>query len=405
MSRQFWKTLWWSVALSHLDWLACRRRAEPKEGKVLVVRIDGIGDFVLWLRAAAGLRSLYPRSRFHLTLLGNRSWTGLARDQAIFDDVWEADLKRFVSDLRYRFRLMRRVAEAGFSIAINPIHEREFLWGDAIIRASHAPERIGFDGVSSRMVRIARRLSDRWYTRLVSVQRQSASVLELNATFLRELGLGEFRAAIPRLVPTAPLPQELAARDYYVLSAAGGLGHKCWPPDRFARIADSIFEATGWLGAICGGPDDGEVGRQMMAKASAPLRDYTGATTLQQTLSIIAGARMMVGNDTGLIHLATAADTPSICILGGGHYGRFLPYPNLDLQNGARPEIVSFPMECFGCNWQCIYPVPWHAPTPCVTNISVEQVWRTVLCVINRVRENADVRKASVPLGSQRRYR
>jgi len=218
------KVLWWLAAMGPVDWLATRVRAKPDQRKVLVVRLDGIGDFVLWLDAAAGLRALYPPQRYHITLLGSRLWTALARRQPIFDDVWEMDLKSFAVDPRYRFRLLKQVAEAGFSIAINPTYGRDFLWGDTVIRACGATQRIGIDGILYRIGSAGKWLSDRWYTRLVATSDKPLTELQRNAQFLRDLGATGFTAAVPRTQVSGPPPVELANRDYYVLCPVAGYG-------------------------------------------------------------------------------------------------------------------------------------------------------------------------------------
>jgi len=51
-----------------------------------------------------------------------------------------------------------------------------------------------------------------------------------------------------------------------------------------------------------------------------------GKTTIAQLVELIRNASLLIGNDSAAIHMAAATQTPSVCILGGGHYGRFLPY-------------------------------------------------------------------------------
>ena len=46
--------------------------------KLLVIKLDAIGDFILWLDFARGLRELYPAGKYEITLLANQAWGDFA---------------------------------------------------------------------------------------------------------------------------------------------------------------------------------------------------------------------------------------------------------------------------------------------------------------------------------------
>jgi hypothetical protein len=64
--------------------------------------------------------------------------------------------------------------------------------------------------------------------------------------------------------------------------------------------------------------------------------------------------------------------------VGGGHFGRFVPYPDLPGQTNNLKEVFH-KMPCYGCNWKCIYPINEGEPAPCIANISVDAVWEKVV--------------------------
>jgi len=84
-----------------------------------------------------------------------------------------------------------------------------------------------------------------------------------------------------------------------------------------------------------------------------------------------------VGNDTSAVHIAAAVGTPSVCILGGGHYGRFLPYAT-ETDKQVSPIPVTHQMDCFNCNWQCTQPHRKGDAAPCISNIQVNQVFEAI---------------------------
>ena len=76
--------------------------------------------------------------------------------------------------------------------------------------------------------------------------------------------------------------------------------------------------------------------------------DLAGKTTLRQTASLLRKCRLYVGAESASAHISCAVGTPNVVVLGGGHFGRFLPYSPLT-------SAVCLPLECYGCNWACRY--------------------------------------------------
>jgi ADP-heptose:LPS heptosyltransferase len=291
------------LLLAPFDFIARRGPHIRHSGKlrVLVVRVDAIGDFTLWLDSARSLRRLYPPNRYHITLVGNLLWAALARELPDFDEVWGIDRRSFALDPLYRYEILRRIALGGFSLALHPTFARDFLWGDALIRASGADSRIGFSGNIDLLTPLGSRISDRWYTALVETAKTPMMELQRNAQFMRALGLTSFRAGIPSLRTRTPLPRELRGRDFYVLCPGASHAPKRWPPENFAEIATRIFAHTGWLGVICGSHNEAALARHLRAATTVPLEDFTGRTTIGGLAAILAGSRFVLGNDTGMV--------------------------------------------------------------------------------------------------------
>lgn len=375
--RDMMRLLWWLVVLLPVDTLAvCCVRKGRSTGKVLILRMDALGDFVVWLDAAQALRALYPDTE--ITLVGNRSWQALAEQVPHFDRVWGMDRKKFVTNPLYRFRLIAQVRRAGFTTLINPIFSRDFLWSDTLARASGIAERVCYSGDFSIITPALMWLVDSWYTRVIRSRAEPRQELERNADFLRALGAADFRAALPDLPRTPGLPEGVSAEDYYVLIPGAGKAYRQWPLESYAQVARRLHERTGWTGIVVGAGQDRPLGRRLEAEAGGAVQDWTGRTSLTDLIRVIAGARLVVGSETSGLHMAAALATPAVCILGGGHYGRYVPYRTETPVAQPLPMAASHPMPCFGCNWACIYDVPPDQPKPCVAGISPETVWQAI---------------------------
>jgi ADP-heptose:LPS heptosyltransferase len=392
LTRLIKEGLWfaYSMALHSVSALAIpgtRPRSAGERARVLIAKLDAIGDFVLWLDAAKGYRNLFPEKEYEIVLLGNRVWTPLAEKLPWFDEVWPLGRDRFLFDPLYRLRLLRRVRAGGFRIVVHPSYSREFLRGDSIVRFSGAPERIGSEGDCSNIRPYLKRISDRWYTRLVPATKAPLMELERNAEFLRGLGLKDFKADVPAWpVRSAPCPalSDLGGAEYYILFPGATVALKQWPVENFAEVALGVHRHTGWTGVICGSPAERDLGERLRLSAGVPIVNLAGRTTLPELVAAISGARILIGNDTSGVHIAASVSTPSVCILGGGHYGRFLPYRVEVATARPLPVVMAHRMDCYYCNWECIRNPLKGESAPCVRDIPVDAVWKAVREILDR---------------------
>ena len=364
-----------------------RRKPVPRTRDVLLARVDGLGDFIVGLDATRRLADHYRAEGRRVTLLVKSTWAELADSTGVADRILPLDFPRYGVDLRYRSRVNQLLRRRGFDIAVYLPLSRELVFGDALMRATMARQRIGSTGNLDNCTRLERAIGDRWYTKLVPAQPRSIHELERNIEFLR--GFGIFMpSALPVLrvpAPTWPSPDG----DYYVLCPSAGEDCKRWPVASFAKVAECIANGTGWRGVIVGGTADGGIAVALQKACSVPLASMAGpaAPGLAELVRLLSLARLVVANDTGTAHIAAALGRPTVVILGGGHFGRFFPYP----QNVASDclRVVWHEMPCFGCNWRCTLPHPKGKEVPCITNISVAAVWKEVEHLLSRTQRGA----------------
>jgi heptosyltransferase-2 len=109
----------------------------------------------------------------------------------------------------------------------------------------------------------------------------------------------------------------LRGGSYYVFVPGAEYGPaKRWPPARFAELAQSLdlpvlLLGSGKEAALCE-----EIAALANAGRSGPCRSLAGKTSLSAAFDVIAGAKAMVSNDTGLMHVAAALDVPQVAIFG-----------------------------------------------------------------------------------------
>ena len=347
--------------------------------KVLVIRLDAIGDFVLWLDAARALVKRYHLQGYSVVLLGNKVWAGWAREMGVADEVWDLDVNQFCNRYFYRWQWLRRIRQAGFRIAIETSFLRIFLTGDSLVRASGAVERIGSAGDQTKIIFWSKSWSDRWYTRLIPASPVQLMELKRNAEFMRGLGFTDFRARRPS-IPQAQsgITDRLPRQPYAVLAPTAGWDGREWPLENFIEIGQR-FAALGLNIVVVGSPADRERVSGLLDALSGKTVDLVGSTTLSELAEVLRHATVVLTNETGTLHIGAAVGAPVVCILGGGHYGRFVPYEiEVPEESHSLPIIVAEPMPCYGCDWICKYPRKNSEAVKCIQDISIEKVWASL---------------------------
>ena len=349
---------------------------------VLLIRQDKIGDFIIWLDTAKEYRNLYPLEEYNIVLLANSLWSDLAEKLPYWDQVIPVNATSLKTISKYRWNLLRSVLKLNADVAIQPTFSREFYHGDSLARASGAFLNIGSAGDMSNRNKLKKWLANRWHTELIPASQEPISELERNAEFFSAIRVTIHTQNYPVLdIKKACTPLYQEKQPFFVLVPTASLNLKMWSTDNFAELAEKIFQKTSWQGIICGTEEEFIIGDRIRHQCSAPLKNMSGQTSLPELSQLLSQSQLIISNDTGTAHISSAVGTPTVCILGGGHFGRFAPYPDLPGQTNYF-NTVYHKMACYGCNWECVYHLKKNEPAPCVSNISVDAVWQEVEIII-----------------------
>ncbi|WP_446008371.1 lipopolysaccharide heptosyltransferase II [Candidatus Electrothrix sp.] len=143
---------------------------------------------------------------------------------------------------------------------------------------------------------------------------------------------------------------------------------KCWPVEKYAEVAGHLAEKTGGLIVIFGTEADQEAATEISAAAGELVLDLTGKTTLAQALACIARCSVFITNDSGLMHVAAALNTPLVAVFGSTDHIATGPY-------SEQATVVRQPVECSPC-------MKTHCPKghfQCMEGITVEEVEQAAL--------------------------
>lgn len=354
-----------------LDSIA-RFRPVSRGNVVIVLRLDAIGDFFIWMQSGAVEISRYARQdRGRSVLLANSAWAEYAASTGLWDQVIGVQPTRLMRNPAYRLRLMWRVRGLGARLLIQPRSARVFLQEDCIARVAGTAHRVGNSGTHLNITPLLMKVGDRFYDRLIEVNRQrDKHEMTRNEEFVRGLtGGNSTRFDFP--VPSG----EPSDRPIVVVLGAGQTG-RVWPLEKLAQLLRQVRREYALVRIlVLGTSSDKEAAERLQDLAEIEIENQVGATGVGEYVAAIAGARMVICNDTSAYHIAMAFGRRVLCFLGGGHFGWFAPYPPSYSRNAI---VLSAPMECFWCNWECRYPREAGGAFRCVASIPVETAWRSV---------------------------
>jgi heptosyltransferase II len=121
----------------------------------------------------------------------------------------------------------------------------------------------------------------------------------------------------PGLVADTLAWAKLQPQGFYVLAPGAEYGDaKRWPAEHFAQLAAQLDAPAVLLGSGKEAALTAQIAAQANAQQPGQVRDWAGRTTLDQALALIAAARAVVSNDSGLMHVAAALGVPQVAIFG-----------------------------------------------------------------------------------------
>ena len=139
---------------------------------------------------------------------------------------------------------------------------------------------------------------------------------------------------------------------------------KQWPPENFAALAEKLVASDGAQVALVGSRSEAPLACRIASTCGCAMMDFSGKTTLKQLAYLFQGAKVVVGNDSGPIHIAAAVSAPVVALYGPTSPTRTGPY-------GEQHTVLTTSLPCSPC-----FRRTCDQGTSCMTDISVESVYR-----------------------------
>jgi len=146
---------------------------------------------------------------------------------------------------------------------------------------------------------------------------------------------------------------------------------KCWPAERYGEVAKKLVERLGGSVLVFGTAADKQAAATINQQVGN-IVDLTGQTTLAQAMALIGRCAVFITNDSGLMHVAAAQNTPLVAIFGSTDAVATGPFSD-------KAVVVQKSLACAPC-------LKTHCPTnfECMNGITADEVEKAVLGLLER---------------------
>ncbi len=359
-------------------------RPKPEGEKVLLIRLDAIGDYLLFRNFIEVFANSPQYKGKQLFFCGNMVWKSLfdALDHEYFAGSFWLNRKQFFTNPFYRFRIQRAIYKAGFAVAIAPTFSRLLLYDDAIVNASQATQRIGNEGNTDNIIPKEKKIADTYYTQLLPAQPAVLFEFDRNKEFFEALLQQKIVLQRPVVeitkLPTLPTFIQLPPKQVKVLLFVGGSEvHKRWAAENFAALANFLHHTYKAAIYLIGDTNDLPIAQKVCdLQPNLPIQNLAGKTNLLELWSLLQYADLLVANESSGVHLAATLAVPTICLSNNTwHIGRFNPYPD----SMQLPIHYIFPFEIQGIDYEEITKKYTFQNRLSINDIAIEKVREKII--------------------------
>ena len=338
--------------------------------RILLIRPDHLGDVLLTTPAIKALRAAFPQAEIH-ALAG--AWSaGVLASYPEIDMVLTLPFPAFTRQAEdsawyvpyaMALRSARHLRRVGYQSAV--ILRPDHWWGALLARLAGIPQRVGYDlpGVRNfvnEALEFRQEHAVMQNLRLVEVLTGSPSAVEyefpVNAAdreyideYLHDRGVGY-------------------QQNVFCIHPGTGAWVKHWDVEKWATVADTLTEQRDAEVVLTGSSHE----RALVGSIATHMKNrphlLAGDTTVGQLAALYARARVVLGPDSGPLHLAAAVNGPTVALFGPADPVEFAPWGTQEQHVVLASNIACRP--CRVLDWADDNPA-FH---PCVREITVGQV-------------------------------
>jgi heptosyltransferase II len=337
----------------------------PEKIKNLLIRsANWIGDAVMTTPAIRAIRKNFPNARINLL---SKPWVAPVFENSPY--IAQIIPYNYAGALR-TVKAAKMLEMYNFDAVFLLQNAFEAAW---VAYLAKIPIRIGYDTDLRKMFlthpihrssKILRLHQTHYYNEILK-----GAGLETNGTFLELYLTSKDHDSALKILKESNIDET----DFVIgINPSATFGSaKQWFPERFAQLSDRLNKRFNSKTIIFGGPNDHELGADIMKMMKTFAVNLSGKTSLKEAMALIARCRLFITNDSGLMHVAAALNVAQVAIFGSTNFAATAPW-------SPRARVVRSNLDCSPClKQQC--PLGHKA---CMKTISVDKVLITACDLI-----------------------
>lgn len=342
-----------------------------RKNRILLIRPDHLGDVLLATPAVHALRTAHPKAELHLLagpwsagvlasypeidLVLTLAFPGFSRHPK---DHWRSPYQLALSAAR----CLRRIGY-GSAVVLRPDH----WWGAMVAYLAGIPERIGYDLPDTAPFltqAVAHQPAHAVMQNLRLVEHWTGPISATDAVFRFPVDHVD-RAYVDGYLQEWGIAP---GRPIVCIHPGSGTWVKHWREENWAKAGDALSGQLSAAVVLTGGEHELQLAGRIAAQMQEPACIIAGETHMGQLGALFARAEVVLGPDSGPLHLAAAVGTPTVTLYGPADPVEFGPWGASDQHFALYTDIGCRP--CRVLDWADDNP-EYH---PCVREITVAQV-------------------------------
>jgi heptosyltransferase-1 len=342
---------------------------------ILITKPSSLGDIVLALPALRALRMSFPEAK--ISWLIRPEFAELIENHPHLDEIITFNRKLLGKAWFHPgafgalISLIRKLRRSKFDV----IFDFQGLFRTASLAwLSGCKLRFGMAN--------AREFATIFYTHKIPQNIECIHMVDYYLKIIQAAGASDF--GVEFVFPQNPGAEDSVGRllasqrienNYAVFIPGSAHQDKCWPPERFAQLAEKISSQYGLSIIATGSASEAGIVEKVKEKADVPITNLAGQTSLSELVALFKSARLVISNDTGPGHIAAALGVPLVMMFGRVNPIRLEPYRRKHCVMAIEPDGRGVSINNFDPKYD-------------IKLITVEQVYKKITEQLNEQRDS-----------------
>ncbi len=336
------------------------------KNELLLINTDKLGDIILSLDFLYSISSSNKYNKVYLIVPGELK--ALFQSVNVNIEIVPLNKSRYRYDLNYKIKFINSVRKLACETCLNYTPQRGFI-NEELTILSGAKQRICLNSDSPYLIKYNMYRLNRYYTKFFDFGNIKEYVKLANVLQFLDIDLTVCTKDIFIYHDSNFNFHSDKNRKTIGIAPFASSHIKDWGMKNFRELCELL--SKDYTVVLFGTLKQ----KKHILKISEQRRNIyvnSGNLTLSALPEALEQCDLFIGNDSGLSHLALYTSTPLICLMGGGKDMTFFPY-----KNNIRTRFLYYKLDCFGCDWNCIY-----SESYCVSKIKVKTVYDSVLSLL-----------------------